>query len=195
MKIKTKYDQIIVIDIESTCWQKRIPRGQRTEIIEIGITPIDTKTGNLLETRDIIVKPSHSKISEYCTNLTTLTQEQVDLGISFKDACSILTEEYMTRERVWASYGNYDINQFELQCERENVNYPFSGYHINVKMLFAVVHALPSQISMSEALKKLEVPLEGTHHRGNDDSHNIAKILTGLIYKNREALVHDEKHK
>lgn len=34
---------------------------------------------------------------------------------------------------------------------------------------------------MSEALQILNIPLEGTHHRGVDDAKNIAKILRTLI--------------
>lgn len=183
MKNKMMFDQIIVIDIESTCWKERSPKGQINEIIEIGMTPVETKSGNLLETRDIIVKPEHSMISDFCTDLTTLTQEQVDLGVPFKDACRILTDEFMTKNRVWASYGNYDKNRFEEQCIREKIDYPFGNDHINTKALFAAVHSLRHQVGMSKALNILGIPLEGTHHRGNDDSRNIAKILSRLLFR------------
>lgn len=183
MKNKMKFDQIIVIDIESTCWKERAPKGQMNEIIEIGISPIDTSSGNLLETRDIIVKPEHSTISDFCTSLTTLTQEQVDLGVSFKDACKILIDGFSTKDRVWASYGNYDKNRFEEQCLREKIDYPFGNDHINIKALFATVYSLRHQVGMSKALNILGIPLEGTHHRGNDDSYNIAKILSRLLFR------------
>lgn len=176
-----KFDQIIVIDIESTCWEK-IPPGEMNEIIEIGVCPIDTKSGNVLEARSILVKPEHSTISEFCSKLTTLTQKDVDTGISFKDACSILVNEYKTDERVWASYGYYDVNQFEDQCERDHVKYPFSYSHINVKILFAVINSLKKQVGMKEALKILKIPLKGTHHRGRDDALNIAHILSRILF-------------
>lgn len=177
-----KFDQIIVIDVESTCWQKNIPKGETNEIIEIGICPIDTKSGNVLESKSILVKPKHSTVSEFCAKLTSLTQEDVENGISFSDACSALVDKYGTRDRVWASYGYYDMNQFELQCDRENVKYPFSNTHINVKILFAVVNSLSRQVGMTDALKKLKMPLKGTHHRGGDDAKNIACILSRILF-------------
>jgi inhibitor of KinA sporulation pathway (predicted exonuclease) len=34
---------------------------------------------------------------------------------------------------------------------------------------------------MAGALNILDIPLEGTHHRGIDDANNIAKILRKLV--------------
>lgn len=179
-----KYDQILVVDIESTCW-KEPEIDNISEIIEIGITPIDTKTKNILEVRDILVKPEHSKISEFCTQLTTLTQEDVDSGTSLKNACDILVNEYNSKRRVWASYGYYDKNQFEDQCERENIEYPFSRNHINIKLLFSLKYSLRREVGMAKALKLIGLPLIGTHHRGGDDSKNIAKILSKILFNNQ----------
>ena len=36
-----KLDQILVIDIEATCWEGQPPEHEESEIIEIGICPID----------------------------------------------------------------------------------------------------------------------------------------------------------
>ena len=185
-----RYDKIIVIDIESTCWKENTSKEVNdskmllNEIIEIGICPIDTKSGNVLEKRSIIVKPTYSTVSKFCTSLTTLTQEDVDKGISFNDACSILVNEYETKKYVWSSYGFFDRDQFEIQCERENVQYPFSYAHINVKILFALVNSLKRQVGMTDALKILNIPLKGIHHRGGDDAQNIAQILSRILFNN-----------
>lgn len=176
-----RYYKILVIDIESTCW-KEPQTDNISEIIEIGISPIDTKSGDLLESKSIIVKPEHSKVSEYCTELTTITQNDVDSGISFKDACEILINEYNSKKYAWASYGAYDRNQFDIQCKRENIEYPFSYAHINVKVLFALRYSLRRDVGMAKALKILNIPLVGIHHRGIDDSKNIAKILSKILF-------------
>ena len=115
-----RLDHVIVIDIESTCWDGGMPpRGQTNDIIEIGICPLELSSGRRLEKRSILVKPERSKVSPFCTELTTLTQEQVDGGIAFKDACKILEDEYHGAERLWASFGDYDRRQFEKQCRDE----------------------------------------------------------------------------
>jgi len=177
-----KLDQIIVIDIEATCWESEPPKGQESEIIEIGICPLDIATGNRLEKRSILVRPERSTVGAYCTALTSLTQEQVDQGIPFEEACLILRKDYQAKKRVWASYGDYDRRQFEKQCQAWNTGYPFGPTHINVKNLFALVRQLPREVGMAEALNKLGFPLEGVHHRGEDDAWNIARILSRILF-------------
>ena len=43
---------------------------------------------------------------------------------------------------------------------------------------------------MSEALKRMGLPLEGIHHRGGDDAWNIAAILSRVLRSSRV----DESH-
>ena len=87
-----KYDQIIVVDIECTCWEGDPPDGQENEIIEIGVCRLRPDTGERFGKRSILVKPERSVVSPFCTELTSLTQEQVDTGISFTEACAYLVE-------------------------------------------------------------------------------------------------------
>ena len=65
------------------------------------------------------------------------------------------------------------------------MRYPFGRTHLNIKSLFALVHALPHEVGMDEALKLAGLPLEGTHHRGVDDARNLAQILCGMLKKAR----------
>jgi inhibitor of KinA sporulation pathway (predicted exonuclease) len=181
-----KLDLIIVIDVEATCWEGEPPEGQENEIIEIGICPLDAATGERQEKRGIIVKPEKSTVSDYCTTLTTLTQSDVEKGISFEQACAILKKDYRTKQRVWASYGDYDRRQFEKQCLARNIDYPFGPTHMNIKNLFALAHRLPGEVGMAGALRIMGMPLEGIHHRGEDDAWNIAGILSELLQRIRK---------
>lgn len=178
-------NKILVIDIEATCWETAPPPNEENEIIEIGICTLDIPSGKPIDRQSILVKPERSTVSKFCTELTTLTQKQVDKGITFTDACKILKRKYHSKDCVWASYGDYDRKQFLKQCESRLVPYPFNPRHINVKTLFAVVYALPKEVGMVAALEYLNFPLEGTHHRGVDDAYNIAKILSHLLLQAR----------
>jgi inhibitor of KinA sporulation pathway (predicted exonuclease) len=175
------YDQIIVVDIECTCWDTTPPPGQEQEIIEIGICRLKPATGERLDKRSILVKPERSTVSPFCTQLTSLTQAQVERGIAFAEACAILEKDYRTRKRVWASYGDYDRQQFERQCAARGVSYPFSASHLNVKTLFTLVCQRRHDVGMAQALQLLNLPLEGKHHRGHDDAWNIALILHKVL--------------
>jgi inhibitor of KinA sporulation pathway (predicted exonuclease) len=64
--VAKKLDQILVIDVESTCWQDTPPVREESEIIEIGICTVDVASGKRLEKESILVKPERSKVSEFC---------------------------------------------------------------------------------------------------------------------------------
>jgi len=174
-------DQILVIDLEATCWPGEPPPGQEHDIIEIGLCTLDVATGQRLERASIVVRPSRSTISDYCTTLTTLTQEEVDAGISFEEACRLLRTRYGSKDRLWASFGDYDRLMFERECRTHGVEYPFGKGHINVKSLFAVVQNLDRELPLDEVMDLLGFPLEGHHHRGEDDAWNIARILGHIL--------------
>ncbi|MEL1243580.1 3'-5' exonuclease [Flavobacterium sp. DGU11] len=177
-----KLDKILVVDVEATCWDGLNPSGMENDIIEIGICLLDVHTREITDNRGIIVKPERSDVSAFCTELTTITPEMVaEQGISFKEACNILKKDYLSQSRAWASFGAYDQKQFQRQCTALNVGYPFGPSHINVKTLFALKNKLGHEQGMAGALALLDIPLEGTHHRGVDDAKNIAKILERIL--------------
>jgi inhibitor of KinA sporulation pathway (predicted exonuclease) len=179
-----RLDHILVIDIESTCWEGGSPpRGEANDIIEIGLTPLEVATGRRLEKRSILVRPERSRVSPFCTELTTLTQEQVDGGIAYKDACKILEDEYLSAERLWASFGDYDRRQFEKQCRDQGVRYPFGPSHLNAKTLCSIAKGLTSEVGLPQAMALYGLTLEGTHHRGDDDAWNIAALLAVVLKK------------
>jgi inhibitor of KinA sporulation pathway (predicted exonuclease) len=180
-----KYDQIIIVDIECTCWEKQTPPGQEQEIIEIGICRLRPDTGERYGRRSILVRPERSTVSPFCTQLTSITQQMVDGGISFAEACFILEKEFKTKQRVWASYGDYDRQMFERQCMVREIPYPFSPTHLNIKTLFTLLMGKHHDVGLLQALKTLEIPLEGTHHRGDDDAWNTALVLGKLLERGK----------
>jgi inhibitor of KinA sporulation pathway (predicted exonuclease) len=176
MKIKT--DKILCVDIEATCYERGTePDGFLSDIIEIGVCELDVQTLKIGEPEGIIIRPTRSVVSEYCTNLTTLTQADVDKGVSFVNACDILMRKYFSKKRVWCSFGNYDRIQFQKQCSRENVDYPFGVDHINIKTLFALKKRLKSGIGLDRTVALLGYEFEGIHHRGMYDAKNVAKVM------------------
>jgi inhibitor of KinA sporulation pathway (predicted exonuclease) len=178
-------DIALVIDLEATCWKGKPPDGQVSEIIEVGLCTLDLKSLERLEKRSILVRPERSKVSPFCTELTTLTQEQVDEGVSFADACRILRKEYDSKNRLFASYGDYDRRQFERQCSSRAVGNPFGPTHLNVKNLAALAFGWANESGLPASLDALGLKLEGTHHRGHDDAWNIAAILAALLKRSR----------
>jgi len=174
-------DKIIIIDIEATCWRGEPPPGEQNEIIEIGVCMLDVASLQLANKRSILVKPTRSKVSAFCTKLTSITPEMVDSGVNFADACQQLIGDYESCHRMWGSWGSYDKRMFTDQCASFFVEYPFSEHHFNVKDLFAKTINHRRKVGMMRALKLLEFTPEGTHHRGHDDAWNTARILAHML--------------
>ena len=185
---KRSLDKILVVDIEATCWQGKKPDDQESEIIEIGICELDLKTLKRSNKNGLIIKPENSAVSEFCTELTSLTQNDVDKGIKLEEACDIIRNDYYSQSYIWSSYGEYDHQMFRKECHIKKVKYPFSNKHIDLKVLFAVLQGLPKPVGMKKALNICKIELEGTHHRGVDDAWNIANILAHMLKNYRLGL-------
>ncbi|WP_404309800.1 exonuclease domain-containing protein [Neorhodopirellula lusitana] len=174
-------DVILVVDLESTCWKGSPPREQTSEIIEIGLCTVDLGTLTRTEKRSYLVKPVQSEISDFCTELTTLTPDMFADAGTLADAGKILKKEYRSKDRLWASWGDYDRRQFERVCKDLSVGYPFGPSHLNVKSLFAAATGIGHEVGLDGAYKQLGLELKGTHHRSDDDAWNIAQILCRLL--------------
>ncbi|MFG2214427.1 exonuclease domain-containing protein [Streptomyces sp. NPDC087769] len=170
-------DLLNVIDIEATCWDGQPPPGAVSEIIEIGLTVLDLRAAERLARHRILVRPARSTVSAFCTELTGLTQAEVDTGVSFAEACRLLASEHRAGIRPWASWGDYDRNQFTRQCRATGTRYPFGHHHTNAKIPFTAAHGLRKRPGMAQALEITGLPLEGRHHSGADDAWNIAALI------------------
>src|SRR3954469_22796947 len=102
-------DQIIVIDLESTCWEGPPPDGQVSEIIEGGVATVDVATLRRIgRRRSLLVKPVRSQVSDFCTRLTTLTADHLKDAGTLAGAVKTLKTDFQSQERLWASWGDYD---------------------------------------------------------------------------------------
>lgn len=178
---------ILVIDVEATCWRGKPPPGEQRELIEIGLCAFDMLRGQPGETRSILIRPQCSTISEFCTELTSITPEMAAQGILFNEACGLLRREYNSRSLVWASWGRDDRRMFEKQCASFRVHYPFGPQqHLDLRRLFAQLQRTDSrtkirQVGLKTALELMGLQYEGTAHRGVDDAYNTARLLAAMV--------------
>lgn len=177
-----------VIDLETTAWEKETdkPEGEIQDIIEVGIVELSIATNmpEIISKRSYLVIPQRSTISEFCTALTTITPEMItNMATDFGFVLKTLSKAYKSKDRVWASWGDFDRKMFERQCSDLKLPYPFGPRHINLKCLYSVMNHLEYELGMPAALEHCGMPLEGTHHRGHDDAYNIAKIAQLLLRK------------
>ena len=73
----------IIFDLEVTCWEHRIPMDDM-EIIEIGAVKL-SEDFSIEDEFSSFVKPIvKHELSDFCKNLTTIKQTDVDHAYNFK---------------------------------------------------------------------------------------------------------------
>ena len=179
---------LIVVDLEATCWDETttvIPK-EEMEIIEIGAVQLyhtdatGWQLGNSFET---FVRPVvHPTLSVFCKELTTITQAQVETAPTFDQALGLfvawIEQTVPNRPYQLGSWGEYDKNQFILDSQRWACPLPdaFIHSHVNVKKEYAYWQGPKAARGAAKAVKQLGWTWEGTHHRGIDDARMIARI-------------------
>jgi len=171
----------LVIDLEATCDDRGAVPRQQMEIIEIGAVLVDGETLTPKAEFQTFVRPvRHPTLTEFCRELTSITQEQVDAAPGFPEAIGALREfayDGRPRRPLFCSWGNYDKHQFEQDARFHGVALPFGPAHLNIKAKFSETLGSKKRFGMARALMRLGLPLVGTHHRGIDDARNIAILL------------------
>ncbi len=166
----------VIVDLEATCWDDSRSRDQM-EIIEIGAVRLDSNLSVVDEFASFVRPVVEAALSKFCMELTAISQDDVDGADLFPVV--------FTRFRQWigdgpyrlCSWGFYDVGQFRQDCGRHGVEFPsaFEDDHVNIKKEYAAWKGV-RPCGMARALRQLDLPLEGTHHRGIDDARNIARI-------------------
>ena len=205
--------QLVVVDVEATCWDKNgppKPKNEESEIIEIGLCFLDLHSFERRQKTSILIKPVRSTVSPFCTQLTTITQEMLDReGVTYEKAIERVNNEFHPGDLPWASWGAYDREMFETEARRRlqpgteelterrkaepyrgmpHTLYPWSRMHTNMKhQMSLMLGRTNGEFGMAQACQQAGLRLEGTHHRGSDDSWNIAGIIAWLLKTSRAA--------
>lgn len=174
--------QYIVIDLEATCW-KNVMDFTKMEIIEIGAVRLSGDTLAVVDKFSRFVRPWQNPIlSSFCSDLTSIMQEDVDNAELFSTVFPQFLHWIGGEDYHVVTWGNYDIKQFNIDCQRHDLLLPdeFTSSYINLKKEFSrKVNCGPC--GMKQALRRLKLPLLGTHHRGIDDARNIARIAQIIL--------------
>lgn len=181
-----RFKTLLVVDLEATCWAEGRGPREDMETIEFGAVLVRMPDLQSIDERAWFIRPKlHPVLSEFCTQLTSITQDQVDAGLPFEKVCELIGEWLEPhRERLgWGSWGNYDRHQLQKDAARLGMQSPLEPYHHrNLKVAFSKQHDLGKwRPGMRAALDLCGLSVEGTHHRGIDDARNIARMLPYIL--------------
>ena len=168
----------LVIDFEATCCDRGSVPRHGMEIIEFGIVMTDAAFRVVDEFQSFVKPVRHPVLTPFCTELTSIRQQDVDSALTFP-ACvdAFKTWLYRYRNFVFCSWGDYDRNQLQQDCDFHRIPNPISAPHRNVKRLFSERQGLGKKYGLAEAVARSGLSFTGTHHRGIDDARNIARLL------------------
>lgn len=184
---------LLVIDLEATCWKLNDPEAPRedesvpgsgviNEIIEIGAVLLDGESLQVKNSFQSFIRPRYFPIlSDFCKELTSITEQDISGAPDLFSTLMVFTDAFGLNgnetDPIFCSWGMYDKKQLQRDCSRCNVPYPFAeDNHVNLKQVIS--KALNKKhLGMAKALNVLGLDLKGTHHRGIYDAYNICRIV------------------
>lgn len=165
------------------------------KIIQIGACIGDIESGTIKSKLSIIIKIDEP-LSEIITNLTGITPEKVNSGISLLEGYSQL--ETVVREQncfrnplTWGGGDSIELkNQLILSgLSLDSETYLFGRRWIDVKTIYQTYRlslGKPPQGSLKTALKRVKVPSVGRHHDALVDAENTFRLYQVFVSKMRE---------
>ncbi len=191
---------ICVLDFEATCDDDMKVSHMDHEIIEFPSVLLKYDNGKIERIAEIQMycKPKNTSIlTKFCIELTGITQEQVDNGISFLEAynnhlnwlrsnITNFDEEYSNGNVYILTCGRWDLETM-IPKEYRNWNFNKNDMHniyrnfVNCKYEYKTHYGDENVYGMTYMLNKLNLVLEGRHHSGIDDCKNIARIVEKMV--------------
>lgn len=135
-----EYQYLLVLDFEATCWEKtNNSHFVRPEIIEFSVVLYKIASNEIVEQFQQYVMPTENyKLSEFCINLTGITQEQVDNGIPI-GTCLMLFSQWIKEQEqlhkivlyknssikgncIFVTWSDWDLgNCLVRECKRKRI--------------------------------------------------------------------------
>ena len=190
----TPFQRLVILDFEATCRPGAPPTPQ--EIIEFPSVLIDLRRESgdaVIDEFEAFVRPvHHPELSEFCTELTSIRQEDVadapifsevfDRHLAWLRGHNLLGDE---DPGVIVTCGDWDLaTMLPVQCRASERSIaelpPIYRRWINIKKIFRDTRRGAKAFGMATMLNNLGLELLGRHHRGIDDCRNIARMALAL---------------
>lgn len=179
---ENKDKNLLVVDMEFSCWKGRPPQDQHQEIISIGICKLDLSSKEILAEKSFLIKNVLGDISYFCTEITGIEQEDIDndgveLEVAFKEIASELVDE---NTFAWTAWGNQDQRQLMFDLRRKKLDNVFPETFFDSSILFSKFTKNKTSFSLSNAVEYLGVEYYGYVHQAMDDAINLSNIIKKL---------------
>ncbi|XP_047114655.1 3'-5' exoribonuclease 1-like isoform X1 [Schistocerca piceifrons] len=195
------YPYYVIVDFEATCEEVN-PPDYPHEIIEFPAVLVNSEKQEIEDCFQSYCRPTvKSTLSKFCTELTGITQEQVDKAETFPEVLSRF-EAWLVKHGLGTKYkyaivtdGPWDMGRFLYgQCQLSGIPYPsFGKKWINIRKTFSNFYK-SKRYCLKMMIDHLEIGFEGRPHCGIDDARNIARVLIHLIADGANVHINERIH-
>ncbi|XP_076004118.1 ERI1 exoribonuclease 2 [Genypterus blacodes] len=189
---------LIVIDFESTCWREKSNKSQ--EIIEFPAVLLNTSTGEVESEFHAYVQPhEHPILSAFCTELTGITQAQVEAGIPIHICLSRFNRWLQTlqlqmgvvfsreqtgsqKQCAFLTWSDWDLGVcLQYECKRKQLHKPdVLNSWIDLRSTYRMFYNRKPK-GLNGALQDLGIQFSGREHSGLDDARNTAQLAARMM--------------
>ncbi|XP_048350655.1 ERI1 exoribonuclease 2 [Sphaerodactylus townsendi] len=202
-KLRQVFGYLIIIDFESTCWRDG-RKHYSQEIIEFPAVLLNTTNGKIESEFHMYVQPQeHPVLSEFCTELTGITQNQVDEGVPLPICLSQFSKwiQKIQKEKkiifdsalpnvaasegklcAFVTWSDWDLGVcLQYECKRKQLRQPEILHSwIDLRATYKLFYSRRPQ-GLNGALQDLGIVFAGREHSGLDDSRNTAHLAWRMI--------------
>uniref|UniRef100_UPI003AABDC2A ERI1 exoribonuclease 2 n=1 Tax=Centroberyx gerrardi TaxID=166262 RepID=UPI003AABDC2A len=197
------FSYLIVIDFESTCWKEKNNYGQ--EIIEFPAVLLNTSTGEVESEFHTYVQPQeHPILSAFCTELTGITQRQVEAGVPLHICLSRFSRWLQSLQLqmgvvfpkeqrgsapstsqkpcAFLTWSDWDLGVcLQYECKRKQLHKPdILNSWIDLRSTYRLFYNRKPK-GLNGALQDLGIQFCGREHSGLDDSRNTAQLAVRMM--------------
>uniref|UniRef100_A0A671R9J8 ERI1 exoribonuclease 2 n=1 Tax=Sinocyclocheilus anshuiensis TaxID=1608454 RepID=A0A671R9J8_9TELE len=198
---KQRFSFLIIIDFESTCWREKSSCGQ--EIIEFPAVLLNVSNGEVESEFHSYVQPQeHPVLSAFCTELTGITQDQVESAPPLHICLSRFTRwlHSLQQERgvvfetdstgpapsghpcAFVTWSDWDLGVCLLyECKRKQLSVPEAlKSWIDLRATYRLFYNRKPK-GLRGALLDLGIQFTGREHSGLVDARNTALLAWRMV--------------
>ena len=172
----------IVLDLEATCWRGKPPHGIN-EVIEIGAVKIN-RYGEVLGFFSRLIKPVvNPRLSSFCTKLTGIKQEQVDVADRFENVILEFMDfiEVEDNDYTLYSWGNNDKSMLSTNCALHNIDTYWLDPFVDMHKKYISMNGNRKKSGLKHIVESEGFEFEGDQHSAYIDAYNLSKIFIKFI--------------
>lgn len=169
----SKYNRILCIDVEMTCWEGDPPAGEASEMIALGIVDLKTDDLKIRRAQQFLIRPQFSTISPFCSTLTGITPKEADAAPLLPEVLRSVRKNFGQSD--WCAWGR-DDELIRDSCARAGAEFPFPGLFHDLSAQVRLLLGLTYRPGLDEALARFNLDFEGLAHDALVDARNLARL-------------------